>query len=217
MKQKEEWRPVKGYEGSYEVSNLGRIKRSEQLIEYTQRGELHTRKLSERIRKSFVQANVAYIPLSRDGKTATYKVAQLVAESWIPNPNNFECVVHKNKCPFDNKADNLEWAPYTYIDDNPDIEEWRPLPIKGYEHLYQVSKSGKIRSVSRNIKIQRVHGLSRSSDLHDCKYEPRELKPYGRTRRGVKYHLHQRVTKGADGQTDIYVYAEDMVKLAFPE
>jgi len=99
-------------------------------------------------------------------------------------------------------------------------EEWRPIPVEGYEDLYEVSNTNKIRSIPRVVhKEEDWHNrygtpLRRKFDAH---YSGRELKPYGIYSKGVKYHLHRRLKSGERGQSDLYVYVNEMVRLAFSE
>jgi len=94
----EEWRPVEGYEGLYEVSNLGRVK------------SLHPRN-SGKIRALKVKRNgYIAVTLSRNGKLKTVTVHQLVAQAFIPNPRNLKEVNHLNEIKSDNRSENLAWA-----------------------------------------------------------------------------------------------------------
>ena len=72
----EEWKPIKEYEGLYEVSNYGRIK---SLI-----GQYG--KQREKILKNNKQKNgYIHITLYKNGKLKTYSIHRLVAETFIPN------------------------------------------------------------------------------------------------------------------------------------
>ena len=90
----EVWKPVVGYEGLYEISNLGRVK---SLI----RGI---------IRKQRLNKGYMYIGLHKDGVEKMCKVHRLVAEAFIPNPKNKSDVNHKDQVKTNNKLENLEWA-----------------------------------------------------------------------------------------------------------
>ena len=106
----EVWKDIKGYEGKYQVSNLGRVK---SLPKYTYpRGYPQLRK--EKIMKpSYVGKDRNYLALKlNDGKQ--YKVHRLVAEAFIPNPDNLPMVNHKDENPTNNCVDNLEWCTNSY-------------------------------------------------------------------------------------------------------
>ena len=100
----EEWRPICGYEGLYEVSNLGRVKSL---------GNDKTRKekiLSQvKMKKGYLMVN-----LYKNGKMKTCKVHRLVAKAFLENPNGYTCVNHIDENKVNNYVDNLEWCSYKY-------------------------------------------------------------------------------------------------------
>ena len=92
----ENWQPVKGYDGLYEVSDQGRVK------------SLKFGK--ERIMKTIKHTNgYLQVDLYKDGKKKTIKVHRLVAEAFIQNPQGLETVNHKDEVKSNNAATNLEW------------------------------------------------------------------------------------------------------------
>lgn len=92
------WKPIPGFEGLYEVSNLGRIK------------SLKRNTTSGGIMKTHVNKGYEYSHLCKNGKHRNVKVHRAVAEAFIPNPDNKPDVNHKDENPLNNRADNLEWA-----------------------------------------------------------------------------------------------------------
>lgn len=109
-KNKEIWKDVVGFEGLYQVSNLGNVK---SLPKYTySKGYPQLRK--EKLLKpgkTGKRHNYLAVVLN-DGKQ--YKVHRLVAQAFIPNPNNFPQVNHKDENPANNSVDNLEWCSNQY-------------------------------------------------------------------------------------------------------
>lgn len=99
VNEKEIWKDVVGYEGLYKVSNLGNV--------YS----CHVnRNLSIATRKD----NYQFVMLRHNGKQRYKMVHRLVAEAFIPNPDNLPVVNHKDENPSNNHMDNLEWCTWQY-------------------------------------------------------------------------------------------------------
>lgn len=101
---KEIWKDISGYEGLYQVSNLGRVK------------SLGNRSNHKKpMIKSLQNRNGYYsITLYKNSKTKTTGVHRLVAEAFIPNPDNLPEVNHKDENKLNNRVDNLEWCNKKY-------------------------------------------------------------------------------------------------------
>lgn len=109
---KEIWKSIEGYEGFYEVSNLGRVK---SLSRYVSNGTSVPLYVKERILKQWKdKKGYCTVVLGKEGKYKTYAVHRLVANAFILNPNNLPCVNHKDENPSNNFVDNLEWCTYRY-------------------------------------------------------------------------------------------------------
>lgn len=108
----EEWREVVGYESLYMVSSDGRIKACEKP---DQRGYIRKEKYLKPCKsgsKNHYQA--LQVRLYKDGTGKMFRIHRLVAEAFIPNPDNLPCINHKDENPFNNKVENLEWCTHAY-------------------------------------------------------------------------------------------------------
>lgn len=102
--QTETWKPVKGYEEFYAVSNLGRIKSL---------GNDKSRK--EKFLKPAKDGwGYFQVTLFKDGKRKRFKVHRLVASAFIPNPEGFEQVNHRDENKINNCISNIEWCSAKY-------------------------------------------------------------------------------------------------------
>ena len=94
------YRDIKGYEGKYQVSNLGNVK------------SLHYNNTDkEKIMKPSIVGGYKRVYL---GGNCNIAVHHLVAEAFIPNPNALPIINHKDEDKLNNCVDNLEWSTYAY-------------------------------------------------------------------------------------------------------
>jgi|SRR6185369_903039 len=106
----EEWKDIDGYNGSYQVSNLGRVKSVGRYTDTKAFGG-GVYKIHEKILKSdIINGGYLRITLCLNNKTKRFIVHRLVAISFIPNPSNLPHVNHKNGVKTDNYVSNLEWC-----------------------------------------------------------------------------------------------------------
>lgn len=108
--EKEIWKDIEGYEGIYEISNLGRIKALERLVN-NRFGTLSRKK--EKILKIKLSSNTKrYIDvmLWKEGKFKSFLLHRLLALHFIPNPGMKPIINHIDHNCLNNSLDNLEWT-----------------------------------------------------------------------------------------------------------
>lgn len=106
----EVWKDIAGYEGLYQVSNMGRVRSLDRMVKgryspYLQKGRV--------LRYSFARhAKLKYkeVTLCKSGKLKTHLIHRLVAQAFVPNLGGYDVVNHLDENTLNNKSDNLEWC-----------------------------------------------------------------------------------------------------------
>jgi hypothetical protein len=102
------WKPVKGFEKSNEVSNLGNLRSKDRFINKKNGQSFFRKGVNKKFRKHRDGYNRCNIKVN--GKSYDVMQHRLVADAFIPNPNNYKQVNHKNGIKDDNRVENLEWC-----------------------------------------------------------------------------------------------------------
>lgn len=110
------WASVVGYEGLYEVSTLGQVRSVTKYQRGVSKGGKETHRLVPgKVIKQRDNNGYRRIDLYNGrGVAKRYFVHRLVAEAFIPNPNNYPQINHKDENKSNNSADNLEWCTVSY-------------------------------------------------------------------------------------------------------
>lgn len=101
------WKDIKGYEGLYQISNLGRVKSFRASTKYGKPEEMF-------LKPSLINSGYGVVTLYSAQNRRKHQIHRLVATAFIENPNNFPCINHKDENKLNNCVDNLEWCTYQY-------------------------------------------------------------------------------------------------------
>lgn len=116
MEEIEKWRDIPSYLGSYQASNLGRIRTyPKEVYCYNANGDDVKMTIGGEILSPFTtKKGYKRVQLSDKGICTPQFVHRLVAMAFIPNPNGYPIINHKDENPSNNRADNLEWCTQQY-------------------------------------------------------------------------------------------------------
>lgn len=159
------WKPIKGLECYYEISNLGRIKALNRLIKRNSSGNFITK---EKILKLSKNPNgYVTVTLYKDGSLFRRLVHRLVAEAFILKPDNKNEIDHIDTNRSNNEAENLRWCTRSENNRNPitnkkmseshlgikrskeSIEKWRKARIAHGNRLCRSLNYGKSKPVEQ--------------------------------------------------------------------
>lgn len=107
------WKDIEGYNGRYQVSNLGRVRSVDYIEEINNKwGSTTLRKRKGKVLKPCFDGKGNYIHVCLNGRSKN--IHRLVAKAFIPNPNQYDEVNHKDEDKTNNKVSNLEWCTHKY-------------------------------------------------------------------------------------------------------
>lgn len=135
---REIWKPIKGYEGLYEVSNLGRVR------------SFHPhRKVKYKILNP-IEMNIGYYKVTLYSKLKKEQkyIHKLVAETFIPNPKNFNVINHINGNKKDNNVENLEWCTQKH-----NMEQAFNMGLVGNFQRGKLGKESQNRKIIKQIQL----------------------------------------------------------------
>lgn len=147
----ESWKDIEGYEGLYQVSNLGNVKSLK-----------NNKTKKEKILKPFkTRKGYLQVILCKNKTIKRFSVHRLVANAFIENPNNYPCVNHKDECGTNNVVENLEWCTYKYNTNYGTCIERRAKSIKNNTNRSKaISKAN-----TNNPKISKQVGAFKDCNL----------------------------------------------------
>lgn len=104
----ETWKDVAGHEKSYQISNLGRVRSKDRCIIYS--NGINRFYKGQILKKQVATNGYEIVDLSKNGKKKHHLVHRLVAQGFIPNPNNLPEVNHLDEDKTNNSVSNLHWC-----------------------------------------------------------------------------------------------------------
>ena len=104
------WKDIKGYEGLYQISNLGNVKALEKTRNWNARGKQLKSVLKEKMLIPVYNNGYFHVILWKDSKIKNCRIHRLVAQAFIENPQCKSEVNHINAIKYDNRLENLEWV-----------------------------------------------------------------------------------------------------------
>jgi hypothetical protein len=139
-------KPIRGYEGMYEVDNLARVFSVERVKTMNDNGRVYDKPIqAKQLRQGMHSKGYKVVTLTKDGVSKTHFVHRLVAEAFIENPNGLPMINHKDEDKTNNLPENLEWCDAYYNVMYGNGRKKRSKKIKGVplseEHKRKISES----------------------------------------------------------------------------
>ena len=107
----EVFKPIAGYEGLYEISNLGRVKSLPKFHHTRYGGYIKKEKILENRLDSY---GYQFVILCKNKIQKNFLVHRLVANTFLDNPNNYDSINHKDENKLNNSVENLEFCDRNY-------------------------------------------------------------------------------------------------------
>lgn len=150
------WKDIKGYEGLYQVSNLGRVKTLK-----AWNGNKYKKKyidVDKIIKPMKEKSGYLKVVLHNRNKKQNKRIHRLVAEAFIENPNNYKCINHIDSNKQNNDMNNLEWCTQKYNVVDAVNKNLRKFTYKGKYNKY-ISFDKRYNTFSVNISMEgkRIH------------------------------------------------------------
>lgn len=166
------WKPIFGFEGLYEVSSLGRVKNIPHWVtrDYVKKDGVRVtdrlfvkekiltpkKKYHHRNRNKGNDAYYLGFSLRKAGKYINKMLHKIIAEAFIPNPENKPCIDHINGDPLDNRIENLRWCTYKENNNYPIAKARKAISAvgirKGWKHTEEFKQMISAKLKGREIK-----------------------------------------------------------------
>lgn len=167
---KEEWKDIEGYEGLYQISNLGRVKSLERIVPLKNGRKRVQYELIRKPKKAY--KGYLQVDLWKNHKCSVKRINRLVAIAFIPNPENKPEVNHIDGNKENNRIDNLEW-----VTGKENMRHaiktglWNKEKIKkkSYKKVIQYDDDNNLIKVwNSTLDIINYYDIKYTSHLYDC-------------------------------------------------
>lgn len=152
------WKPVKGYEGLYEVSNFGRVRSFDRVVVDKNGRKLHYSGKIMTQNKTF--DGYPNITLGTYNNKRTITIHRLVAEAFIPNPLNLPQVNHKDEDITNNVCTNLEWCDNGYNVNYGTGNQKRRINSSKNKKIIQLTLNGDFVAEWQSLREAERHGFN---------------------------------------------------------
>lgn len=170
------WKDIDGYNGLYQVSNLGNVKSVERFRTNGKGGYIQ----KSRILKTGKRNGYLFVNLCKDGVVKTFKVHRLVANHFLPNPEKKPEIDHINTDSTDNRVENLRWVTHKENMNNPLSRKKQSGSMQGKKYpqgkkhkqskqIIQFTINGKfIKQWDSVMDVERELGLKHQNICHNA-------------------------------------------------
>lgn len=161
------WKDIKGYEGKYQISSYGRIRSLKRTAIRSYRGNYLVK--NKILKQSTDKRGVKRVGLYNNGRH-TFQVHRLVAQTFIPNPNDLPDINHIDENPSNNNVENLEWCTREYNNNYGTRNERHSKKIQGSKH----PQSKKVKCITTGEifncmqEAARKYNVSQAHITHCC-------------------------------------------------
>lgn len=143
------WKEIREYEGLYEVSNTGKVRSLPKKGGYKVPHILALNQCRDYL----------FVTLCKKYKICAKDVHRLVAEAFIPNPDNKPCVNHKDGNKRNNNVKNLEWV--TFSENN--LHRYHVLGYKPIWHLHKTNYCKRVKCLETGLIYDSIRDASRKT------------------------------------------------------
>ena len=144
------WKAIEGYEELYEVSSIGNVRSLDRYVNHPKGGKsLRKGKILNPISD---KDGYYHVHLSNGEKNSNPLISRLVAQAFIPNPENKPVVDHISGIKTDNRVENLRWVTHKENDNNPNTiwkKQGENHPFYGKHHSEETRKLIGVKSKGR--------------------------------------------------------------------